>query len=110
MVKKLKYKGKEYPYVFNYRAYRDATYKVGRDYGKDVGHTDFETLEAYLWHGLVEGARQMNVELDIEEEHIADMVNDIGIQVVVNAYVDFSQGILEKTKALNQDKEQNTKE
>jgi hypothetical protein len=94
------FKGKKYPLRISYRALKGANAELGRDYRHEEGNTDYDGMEALLYHSLKAGAKAADVELELNREQMEDVLDE-SLSEFITSFTAFSQAaegaVAEKT-------------
>lgn len=95
MIKKLKYKGKEYSFRIGYKALKGVVQELGREFNSAGDTFDFEGAEALLFHGLKQGAKSADQDFDLKRDEMEDVLDEC-FDDFIAAFVDFSQAAAKK--------------
>jgi len=76
MVKKISYKGREYPIRISYKALKGVVGELGREFRGNADVFDFEGAEALLFHAMKAGCDFAGEELDLKREQMVDVLDE----------------------------------
>jgi hypothetical protein len=94
MIKKITYRGKQYPYRVSYFALKHFSIDTGREYAPSGASSaqDLQDLEILLYHAIRGECKVQGVEFDIEKDEM-EFVLDEGFMDIMESIQAFSQAV-----------------
>lgn len=86
----IEFQGKKYPIRISYKTLKGVSNELGRDYRHEEGKTDYEGMEALLYHALKAGAKAAGTELELKRDQMEDVLDE-SLSQFINSFAVFSQ-------------------